>query len=332
MTERSRSVQALTREVLRDDGRITLARLVQELVPIDALRALARHHGLAPKGYRVDRAPASRLASLLADPKRPDVVEELVELLIGNDPTPEAGADQKQLEDLEARLRLRDGELARVKSDLARCRSQAARQREREADLVARLEAAELRVAAARAEVEAARREGENRNKTPAGRDRQVRRIHELERAVEAFTTAEEGLRRMVALRQARIRELEEQVVDLQQRVPKGRKSPKEKVEAPRLAAHFRVPHFTVSFYKSLEGKERRHVEQAIQAALVFCTEGPAYPGLEVKQIEGQELWSLRASLKLRVYFLFRDDGAVEFVAVADREDQHTMLRRLKER
>ena len=64
----------------------------------------------------------------------------------------------------------------------------------------------------------------------------------------------------------------------------------------------------------------------------LFCDEGPAYPGLEVKQIEGQDLWSLRASLKLRVYFRPRDDGDVEIIALADREDQKTALRRLKDR
>jgi hypothetical protein len=56
-----------------------------------------------------------------------------------------------------------------------------------------------------------------------------------------------------------------------------------------------------------------------MQAALLFCTEGPGYPGLEVKQLEGVDLWSLRA------------DGDVDFVALADREDQNTMLRRLKD-
>jgi hypothetical protein len=65
---------------------------------------------------------------------------------------------------------------------------------------------------------------------------------------------------------------------------------------------------------------------------LLFCTEGHAYPGLDVKQLGGQDTWSLRASLGLRVYFRQRDDGDVEFVEVADREEQNTTLRRLKER
>lgn len=332
MSESSKPVHALLREALEHDGRIALAKLAQELVPLEELRALARQHALSPKGYRAERAPAPRLVPLLADPRRPDVVEALVTLIVERHPPPVAAGDGKRTEELEALLRLRESELTAVRAELSRCRSQAARHREREAEQRARVEAAEERTAAARAEVEAVRRLGGSRNESVSGRDEQARRIRELEREVETFTIAEEQLRRMVALRQARLRELEEQVADLQQRVPKGRKPHKEKLEAPRLADHFRVPHFTPSFYKSLENKERRHVEQAVQAALLFCTEGPSYPGLEVKQIEGQELWSLRASLKLRVYFVFRHDGAVEFLAVADREDQHTMLRRLKER
>ena len=86
------------------------------------------------------------------------------------------------------------------------------------------------------------------------------------------------------------------------------------------------------SFYKSLVGKERKSVERAFQAILLFCTEGHAYPGLEVKQLGGQDTWSLRASLGLRVYFTQRPDGDIELLELADREDQHTTLRRLKER
>ncbi len=65
---------------------------------------------------------------------------------------------------------------------------------------------------------------------------------------------------------------------------------------------------------------------------LVFCTEGHAYPGLEVKQLGGQDTWSLRASLGLRVYFRPLADGEIELLELGDREDQHTTLRRLKER
>ncbi|MCK5945323.1 MAG: hypothetical protein KAI24_25260, partial [Planctomycetes bacterium] len=86
------------------------------------------------------------------------------------------------------------------------------------------------------------------------------------------------------------------------------------------------------SFYKSLEGKERRSVERALHAILLFCTEGHGYPGLEVKPMGGQDTWSLRASLGLRVYFRPRPDGDIDVLELGDREDQNTTLRRLKER
>ena len=74
--------------------------------------------------------------------------------------------------------------------------------------------------------------------------------------------------------------------------------------------------------------------EQAVadQAVLLFCTEGHAYPGLEVKKMGGQDTWSLRASLGLRVYFKDRDDGDIDVLELADREEQHTTLRGLKDR
>jgi hypothetical protein len=92
------------------------------------------------------------------------------------------------------------------------------------------------------------------------------------------------------------------------------------------------MPYFAPSFYKSLAGKDRRAIERAVHAVLLFCTEGYGYPGLEVKQMGGQDTWSLRASRGLRVYFRPRSDGDIDVMEFADREEQHTTLRRLKER
>ncbi len=335
MSGPSTAVQGLLRVVLEQEGKLPLERLVQELLPIGTLRDLARKHGLSPKGYRIEKAPAPRLAKLLIDVRNPTLVTEVLEELLALPSRHDGGekVDGGRAEDFEALAKLREGELRAARQEIEKLRAQAALHRERESELTSKLGQADQRAIAARAEVEQLKRHqaGGPAPSVGAGRD-DARRIHDLEREVEALGLAEEGHRRHAAERQARIRELEGQVADLEVRVPKGRKPPKEKVEAPLLADTFRLPRFTPAFYKSLEGKERRHVEQAFQAALVFCTEGPSYPGLEVKQIEGQELWSLRASLKLRVYFELREERCVEFVAVADREDQHTTLRRLKER
>ena len=123
----------------------------------------------------------------------------------------------------------------------------------------------------------------------------------------------------------------EAEVEELTSLLPKGRK--RKAPPPPNEPEHrLQVPWFLPSFYKSLDGKDRRSVERAIQAVLLFCTEGHAYPGLEVKQLGGQDTWSMRASLGLRVYFRPRADGGIDVLELADREDQHTTLRRLKER
>ena len=100
----------------------------------------------------------------------------------------------------------------------------------------------------------------------------------------------------------------------------------------PEPERRFVLPRFLPSFYKSLEGKDRRAAARAIEAVLLFCTEGPGDPGLEVKQMGGQDTWSLRASLGLRVYFQKLGAGEIEVQELADREEQNTTLRRRKER
>lgn len=160
-----------------------------------------------------------------------------------------------------------------------------------------------------------------------------LRRVHQLEGEREDVLAADAELRRQLAHNQTRIRELEAEVHELEALLPKGkrrRKAPPP--EPPPDERRFRLPRFTAAFYKSLEGKERRGVERAIQAVLLFCTEGHSYPGLEVTQLGGQDTWSLRASLGLRVYFRPLADGDIEVLELGDREDQNTTLRRLKER
>ena len=130
------------------------------------------------------------------------------------------------------------------------------------------------------------------------------------------------------------MRELEEELAELEPLVPKGRRRKRRMPPAPppEPVRRFVLPYFASSFYRSLAGKDRKSIERAVQAVLLLCTEGHAYPGLEVKQLGGLSIWSLRASLGLRVYFRSRSDGDVELLELADREEQRTTLRRLKER
>ncbi len=328
---------SLAREVLAHASAARLSFLLERGVPVAALRDFARKHDLTIKGYRIDRAPAVKLAPAIAK-STGDQLEEACQLWIDSavaavdksaaaPPAPASDTVSKAAHRLLER-RLADAEKKVAKSEerieKERARVDEMRQkRQAEVENQARLKAEirELQKELKRA------RQGADRKPTD-----QSRQIHELERDLEALGEAEEGLRRLLALRDTRLRDAEGQIAELEELVPKGRrrKKPRLVVDAPR--ERFRVPYFTEAYYKTLVNKERVSVEKAMQAVFQFCVEGPAYPGLEVKQIEGQDLWSLRASLKLRVYFRMRADGDVDVLALADREDQRTTLRRLKER
>lgn len=318
----------LTERVLAGGGQLPLAMLLEWLVPVSKLREAARQQGLTPKGgFRIEKAPASVLAPLLAELRDPEQLETVLALLQPVDsapPVPAAAGDGNA--ELVALLALREAELVRVRTDLDAAREALQRAQAREGDLLRRLAAAEAqRTVGAqsapartvpRAEPEVASLERRNR---------------ELENELEGWQAANEAVRRQLAHSQSRIRELEAQLGELEALLPKGRRR-KPPPPAPEPERRFRLPYFEPSFYKSLVGKERRSVERAVEAVLRFCTEGHAYPGLEVKQLGGQDTWSLRASLGLRVYFRQRDDGDVEVIELADREEQHTTLRRLKHR
>jgi len=332
MDERARAKKKLAERVLGKGADLPLAMLLEFAAPVRALRDLARELGLSPKGFRVDKAPSSVLASLLAEQRDAKVLDRVLELLLHvpaeAEPADSDGTAAAAAPDPLAALR--DAELARTRDEVERGRESLARAREREAELAQRLQAAEQRLAAMRAELAATRlpaRDDSSRD------DRALeRRVHDLENEREGFHAADQALRRQLAHNQSRLRELEGEVAELEALLPKGKRRRKPQPEPPPDDRRFRLPRFTGPFYKSLEGKDRKAVERAIQAILLFCTEGHAYPGLEVKQLGGQDTWSLRASLGLRVYFRQLDDGDIELLELADREEQNTTLRRLKER
>ncbi|MCC6783301.1 MAG: hypothetical protein IT457_10710 [Planctomycetes bacterium] len=325
----------LVREALEHAGRVDLGTLLARAIPIAELRAMAQEHGLSPKGFRIERTPAAKLVPLLLDAKRPEVLEATCRALLARLDAPRQTATDASLErsDADALLALRTRENAELRTEMERLRLLAAEWRDRESALNRRALEAESRAARTRAELDAAlARSSRRTERGPSKAPDLERRLREIEKERDDLLATEAELRRLVALRQARIRELDERVQELVALVPSGKRRKTEAAVEPALADEFRLPYFQPSFYKSLADKDRRAIEQAVQAALLFCTEGHAYPGLEVKPIEGQDLWSLRASIKLRVYFRHREDGGVDFLEVADREDQHTALRRLKEK
>jgi hypothetical protein len=344
-------LRRLVEQVLTS-GQLPLAMLLETLVPVRRLRDLARRFGLSPKGgFRLEKAPSRVLAPALAELREPDALDEVLQALgkavRGDDETePEsvpaaapAAGDAAVAPAASAASagsaveRLQHQELARLRAELERAREGALRASERESDLRQRLQTSEEQQRRAAAEAERLRR---SRTAPGAGgepdRDLQ-RRVHDLEQEISAREDADAALRRQLAADRSRLHELEEEVAGLEQLLPKGRrrkKAPEPPPPAPD--RRFRLPYFAPSFYRSIDGKDRKSVERAVEAVLLFCTEGHAYPGLEVKQLGGQDTWSLRASLGLRVYFRQRDDGDVEILELADREEQNTTLRRLKER
>lgn len=330
-------LKKLAERVLAKNGDVPLAQLLELLVPVRRLRDLARDLGLTPKGgFRVDKAPAHVLAPLLADVREPEPLDRILRALVpaaaddADDAEPAAAVDPAVLAEARQLLSLRESELARLRDELARAREALARAQERERDHDRRADRLEHDLALLRRDrgsrVEPVR-------EAPSRDDKELlRRLHDLENEREGFVAADAALRRQAAFDQSRLRDLEQTVRELEELLPKGKRrrkpAPPEPPPPPR---RFLLPRFTAAFYKSLDGKEPRAVERAIQAVLLFCTEGHGYPGLEVKQLGGQDTWSLRASLGLRVYFR-QGDGEIELLELGDREDQNTTLRRLKER
>jgi len=333
------TLKRLTEQVLKAGGDVPLTLLLECLPEVEDLRGLAQKLGLSPKGgFRVERAPAKVLAPILAEQRDAKSLHEVLELLLPKAPTTESAdvdaqrASDKEVGELQALLALRDAEAARLREEIERAREGQNRACASEAELGRQLSETQEQLARARREVQEA---SDRPNEPPTARDDRelAHRLHELEAEREGLLAAEEALRRQLARDHSRARELEEEVAELESLIPASRRRKKKPMPPePESERRVLVPHFLPSFYKSLEGKERRSVERAVQAILLFCTEGPSYPGLETKQIGGQDTWSMRASLGLRIYFRPIGEGDIEVIELGDREDQNTTLRRLKEK
>ncbi len=334
MSHAALALKQLAERILAKGADLPLAMLLELAVPVARLRDLARRQGLSPKGgFRIERAPAHVLAPLLAEQRDPTQLDEVLRLLLPQPvakPGPEASSPA--MVDAQALLALREAELGRLRAEVERVRDAAARTRDRESELARRLELAERDRAVLQGRLQQRASASPPAGESPRDARDLQRRVHELEDEREGFLAADAALRRQLAHNQTRMRELMQTVAELEPLVPKGRRRHKPTIEPEPPPATFRMPYFAASFYKSLAGKDRRAIERAVHAVLLFCTEGYGYPGLEVKQMGGQDTWSLRASRGLRVYFRPRGDGDIEILEFADREEQHTTLRRLKER
>lgn len=279
-------LKKLAERVLAKNGDVPLAQLLELLVPVRRLRDLARDLGLTPKGgFRVDKAPAHVLAPLLADVREPEPLDRILRALLpvadeDDEAEPATAVDPAVLAEARQLLSLRESEVARLRDELERAREALARAQEREREHGRRADRLEQELGLLRRDrghrVEPVR-------EAPTRDDKELlRRLHDLENEREGFVAADAALRRQAAFDQSRLRELEQTVRELEELLPKGKRrrkpAPPEPPPPPR---RFLLPRFTAAFYRSLDGKEPRAVERAIQAVLLFCTEGHGYPGLE---------------------------------------------------
>ncbi|MEY2714502.1 MAG: hypothetical protein RIT24_845 [Planctomycetota bacterium] len=332
-------VRKLSERALKERGTLPVSMLLEMLVPLARLREVAAEVEASPKGFRIEKAPVNALAAALAELKEPESLDKALALLLELRPEKRAVTEPKAdaARDAEhsnavAQARFHEQECKRMQGELERSRESLQRAADRESDLRRKLERGTEDLQKLRAENARLREVGVAQRPPASTAERDLaNRLHDLELELEARVEADEAVRRQLASDRTRLRELEAEVEELTALLPKGRK--RKAPPPPNEPEHrLQVPWFLPSFYKSLDGKDRRSVERAIQAVLLFCTEGHAYPGLEVKQLGGQDTWSMRASLGLRVYFRPRADGGIDVLELADREDQHTTLRRLKER
>ncbi|MCK5942942.1 MAG: hypothetical protein KAI24_13275, partial [Planctomycetes bacterium] len=259
MDAASLTLKKLREQVLENDGQVPLSLLLQLLVPLERLRALAGEFGVTPKGgFRIERAPAKVLAPKLAAERDHKRLEQLLRALVERPEAPadadgddgRARRDAEAAAEARALLALRDQEVARLRADLERAREGQSRAREREADL-------ERRLGQARDELTRAHRAAEEARSSAASpaapRDDKalVHRLRELESEREGILAADEALRRQLARDRSRTRELEDTVAELESLIPASRRRKKKPLPPePPAERRFLVPHLLPSFYK----------------------------------------------------------------------------------
>ncbi len=241
--------RVLLEEALSNRGRVSVARLLEAVVPVGKLRELAKNVGLSPKGgYRIDRAPGHILAPLVADKEHAQVMEAacslLADYLIQAKPEGKGKAKAKtkakakrnknQRPDLQPVLERKERELDEIRDELQKAREVANRQRLRLEELDHGRQRDKEQRARLKGEVERLGRQARDQRSTPAEVRDQTVEIHQLLRELEELAQVENQQRRLLAERQAKIRDLEERVAELLPLVPKGRRKKKEPPPEPR--------------------------------------------------------------------------------------------------
>lgn len=338
-------VRQLAERAMRGAG-IPLATLLEVLAPVAGMRALAKELGVQPKGgFRVEKASAKVLAEALAEQKKAEHLDRVIALLASR-PAAAAANEGRAPKSASKPARapepkasplslLKEQELKAVRAELQSARAGLDRALERETEMRRDLDHLTGMNRRLRADLGEAHRMLDSTSRVPDPTNKeQHQRVRELEQELAGYVEADSGLRRLLAQARSDKRQLEAEVEELLQLLPKGRRrKQKPPTEPPPPSGRVMLPRFDPAFYRGLEGRDRKSVELAVHAILLLCTEGFSYPGLQAKQLGGKgELWSIRAARGLRIYFRLLDDGSLLFLDFAEREGQNTTIRRLKER
>jgi len=319
---------------------VSLASLVRRLIPLPELRKLATAHGLKPKGFRVERAKAEQLASLLAEQflTNERLQEELaqrladatrVEIQVSEPATKSDVTDTALSYRLERAQR--DAETQRASARKARkslqesveqrdeARRQIAELTRRIAELervrdVDRRELLELRARCSELERDSVRSE-----------------LDQLRKERDEWCIVDVNQRRTIAELSTRARELELLVAELESYLPRGQKERlrlKRRDQASEVTVAGWLPCYTDEFLRSLSELEAEALRRVHTAVAQLILHGPEYPGLHAKALKGTEdLWSIRAGVHHRVYFQ-RDGNRVILQHAGTREDQETYLKK----
>ncbi|MAE77315.1 MAG: hypothetical protein CMJ85_10655 [Planctomycetes bacterium] len=337
--------------ILQGKGSVSLTWLLHSGVSVKRLRAIARDHGLKPKGFRVERARAKQLAGLLAeafalnDLVRAELAQELVAHY-----GPGEASDTRANESTElassastdsARPAALEKALEQARAATERAKKSAAKARRSKQEALAARDLAEGQLAEltctqgqqARAVADADRRAAQLEARVEElARDNSARDHAELTARLAELVDREESGRRRIAELTSHSRRLADEVEELEGMLPRGQRERRRKqaVSSEPTPATF-LPRFSDEFLRCLVDLENEHQRKVFAAIARLLLQGFDYPGLHAKQLKGLGgLWSIRAGEGLRV-FLLRDGDTVTLEGACTREEQPTFLKKRRE-
>jgi regulator of replication initiation timing len=325
--------QELMQALLTGRGSVAAGVLLRFLLLEPELRELCARFDLKPKGgFRIEKAPLHLLLPVLEKAllERDEVRDAVAAAVTAQAAAPAAEKTAPADPQRDRLVELKDQEIRRLKDEADQAREVAGRRGEHVEALQRRIDELMDEAAQIRAEREFLRRELDRLGKSPREPQDSDRDIVGFLRRVEQLETLNEELRRSLAVEATNIATLQAETDELRSKVPDWRKKTPQPPPADlpqQDAGVFPIPVFTPDFYRSLVDRDRRVVQAAFQAVFLLVSRGPSYPGLETKRLEGtSSLWSIRATIKHRVYFEF-GQGEFKVLRLEDRREQDRFLR-----